>query len=371
MKTVECDKKNNHAKIVGSYSDDYDISHVHEIIINSLLQEKNNINDLNQKLKILKKTQLKSHTLNAKREIDSQIEEIEKEVEMIKNGYKLIAYKNESIHLIEQYISCKINDLSVDERLIIIDKYLKIAKKYSNVQVSRITQPKQTCMNCKNCLKNQEVDVDGILRCPVCNNEHQSINTLKHIDSFKLHQLNNENDMENFIKALNRYQGLQNNPPKILFTKLDTYFKERCLPSAEYIKSLPYNDRGKKGNVNKEMLYSALSSIGYSSYYEDVNLIGHIYWDWILPDLSGLKDKILSHYMITQKSFYKIPLEIRSRISSLGTSFRLFKHLQLVGVPVYHDDFKIAENQDSITNHNRLWKLMCDGAEDPEIYYIE
>lgn len=351
-------------KIIGTYTDNYDIIYVNDTIINYLNAEKKKIPDLNEQIKTLKKSLLKSHTLNAKREIEQEISLLEQQVESIKNGDRLAEYKEKTNELIENYLK------NSDDRLKIIDKYLKIAKNYIQLQVTRISNTKQRCKNCRTDLENIVVNIDGILRCPNCNNEHQSITTSKHLD-FKVHQLNNENDIENFIKALNRYQGLQPPPPKSLFQKLDVYFKERGLPSAEYIRSLPYNDRGKKGNVNKEMLYTALSNIGCSSYYEDVSLIGHIYWDWKLPDLTLLKDKILRHYMITQKSFYKIPLDVRGRLSSLGTSWRLARHLELVGVPIYQDDFKTAENPESVANHKRLWKLMCELADDEEIYYIE
>jgi len=357
-------------KITGSYTDDYDISYIHDIIINTLTLEKNNIPELNKELEILKKSSLKLHTFNNKKEINEAMDKIEKEINMIKSNSRLIEYKSLATTLIEKYINLKINDGSVNERLKVINQYLKIAKKYINIQVNRVVVNKNACMNCKASLDNGNISIYGVLKCPECNNEHHDIISIKHMEHFKTHS-NTENDMENFDKALMRYQGLQNNPPKNLYSKLDVYFNQRGLPSAEYIKSLPYNERGKKGNVNKEMLCTALSAIGYASYYEDVNLIGHIYWDWKLPDLTLLKETIMRHYIITQKNFYKIPIDVRDRISSLGTQFRLFKHLQLVGHICYVDDFKIAENQDSIQNHNRIWKLMCELSDDPEIYYIE
>lgn len=366
-----CNDKNSinlPSNITGTYTDDYDISYVHDIIINRLIHEKENIPVLSKKLDKLKRLKLKTQTYNAKNETQQAIDNIEQEIEIIKSEERLTSYKTLAIPLIEKYINLKFYD---NDRLKIINQYLILAKKYISIQVSRSIVHKKSCMNCKTSLEYEEVSTDGILRCPECHNEHQIIATLKHIDHFKIQHLNNENDMDNFIKALTRYQGLQGNPPAVLFTKLDSYFKERGFPEAAYIRSLPYNDRGKKGNVNKEMLYTALSSIGYASYYEDINLIGHIYWDWKLPDLTHLKETILRHYTITQKSFYKIPLELRGRISSLGCNYRLYKHLQLVGVPVYKDDFKIAENHDSITQHDKIWKLMCTLSEDDEIYYIE
>ena len=117
------------------------------------------------------------------------------------------------------------------------------------------------------------------------------------------------------------------------------------------------------------MLWTAISEIGHSAYYEDANLIGHLYWGWTLPNVMHHKETIISHYNKTQKVFYQIPPEERCRNSSLGTQYRLWRHLQLVGHECYMDEFKIAGNSESIRNHNRLWKLMCEGCNDPTINY--
>lgn len=358
-------------KIQDTYKDDYDINYIHEIILSKLLQEKDNLQNLYTELNNLKLLESKPQTYNLKKETLQSIHELEKEINLIKTGNKLKTYHEEVDELIIEYLNLKkkqeLNENELNKRLYIIDKYLKIAKKYIQINITRIiTKEINCCLNCKTSLDGITSTNEGIIRCINCHNEHKIVNFVKTI------QINdNENDIENFIKALMRYQGLQNNPPTILYTKLDNYFKERELPISKEIKSLPYNEYGKKGNTNKEMLFIALSNIGYSSYYEDINLIGHIYWDWKLPNLTHLKDKILRHYTITQKSFYKIPIEIRCRISSLGTQYRLWRHLELVGHPCYMNEFKIAENNDSLQNHHRIWKMMCELSNDPEIYYIE
>src|SRR4029079_7737136 len=307
----------------------------------------------------LKEQSLKPQTMNAKKETLKLIADLESAISLIDKGQKLKKYKSMSEPLVQTYLKSK-----GDDKLIIIEKFLKLAKNYIDINVSHTINVVNSCLNCKKVI--DEVNQDNVIKCPYCDNEHQHVNTLKYSEQFK-----NENDMENFVKALTRYQGLQALPPKIIYTKLDQYFKERGLPSSDEIKTLPYNDNGKKGNTNKEMLYIALSQIGYSSYYEDVNLIGHIYWDWKLPDLVSVKDIIMRHFIETQKAFYKIPVDVKRRVSSLGTSYRLWRHLQLVGHICTVDDFKIAENQDSLSTHNRIWKMMCEMADDPEIYYID
>lgn len=119
------------------------------------------------------------------------------------------------------------------------------------------------------------------------------------------------------------------------------------------------------------LIISALSHINRTEFYEDYNLIGHIIWNWILPDISKYREKIIDHYNKTQKVFCRIPPEERGRNSSLGTQYRLWRHLQLIGFPCKMEQFKIAEDPDSLMIHNQLWRKMCEGCHDPEIYYIE
>lgn len=351
--------------IVGSYTDDYDIIYLNDTILSHFLQEKNKLPELSIQLTKLKKLVAKPQTLNAKKETIDEIERIEEKIKDIKQDTKLKCYKQETEVLLQQYKQLKFSFVLSPEKIIdrlkIIEDFIKCAKQYIDIRITRNNNNQHCCPNCG-------ASNDDLTKCPECHYEYQIIHVIKHID--KIH-LNPDNDIENFIKALMRYQGLQNNPPSIIYSKLDLYFKERGLPSSKEIKALPLNGRGKKGNTNKEMLYAALAHIGYANYYEDVNLIGHVYWDWLLYDLTPYKDTILRHYMITQKSFYSIPIEIRGRISSLGTQYRLWRHLQLIGHQCYQDDFKIAENVDSLQNHHRLWKMMCDYANDTEIYYID
>jgi hypothetical protein len=181
-----------------------------------------------------------------------------------------------------------------------------------------------------------------------------------------------DDSIDNFLKAFTRYQGLQSDcPNEKLYEELDEYFRRQNLPLGHEIRQLPLNERGRRGNTNHLMLWTALSAIERSAYYEDSNLIGHIYWGWTLPDVNQYRERIITHYNKTQKVFYEIPPEQRGRSSSLGTQYRLWRHLQLVGHDCRMDEFRIATNEDSLRTHDYLWRLMCEGADDPDIYYIQ
>ena len=54
------------------------------------------------------------------------------------------------------------------------------------------------------------------------------------------------------------------------------------------------------------------------------------------------KEKIISHYVMTQNVFLQIPKEERDRQSSLGTQYRLWRHLRF-GHKCYSDEFKLRE----------------------------
>lgn len=358
-------------KIVDHYIDDYDITYIHDIIMSQLLQEKKNCNKLNEEIIKLEELLKKPQIYNVKKDLITQIEELKIKLNDINQDVKLTEYQNKTKDLLTNYIIKKKNKDFLEKHKI-IDSYLIIASKYIDIHVKRLYQSKENCcINCHSSLRDVKINQEGTLRCHHCQTDHQVI--INECTSFdcKLNVMGVDNDMENFRRALIRFEGLQDRPNKIIYEKLDNYFKERGMPSSKEIKKMPLNDRGKKDGTSREILIQALSAIKYSEYYEDCNLIANELWGWVLPNLTHVREKIYKHYSITQKIFYKIPLEVRGRISSLGTAFRCYKHLQLVHYPCYQEDFKIADNPTSLSNHIKLWKMMCELSDDPEIYYID
>jgi hypothetical protein len=310
----------------------------------------------------------------------------------IESGYRTEEYNNLVKDLLVEYkkyagsVKTVIFDMSEDDeyeeitdetraRIIVIDKFLEIAKKYIEIDIIRSNnRPSDICLGCNSLLSKTGVTENGIQICSICQTEY-TVLILSKLSKEGSHIISNNVDdesIDNFIRAFIRYQGLQprEHITDLLFTQLDEYFIENNNPTGNEITQLSLNKRGRRGDTNHKMLWVALNSIGKSELYEDTNLIGHLYWGWTLHNIMHYKEIIVSHYIKTQKVFYQIPPEERDRTSSLGTQFRLWKHLQLVGHECYQDEFKIAENADSMRTHNRLWRLMCEGADDPDIYYI-
>jgi len=383
------------SKISGTYNEDYNILYIDEIIRKKLRQEKfTHVQCLKTRLKTLDNIIMQPQTyLMRKRTLD-KIQKLQHEISQIESGKKFSIYENRVNEILTKYrkysgkVKTVIFDVGEEEqyheidddvrrRIALIDTFLDIASDYIQIDIIRINnRPADVCSGCGASLAKVATNEDGTVRCPdpECQTEHNVIIMAKLAKDGSRINTNNSTDdesIDNFLRALTRYQGLQQDrPDESLYDELDNYFARHDRPSGDEIKLLPLNEHGRRGDTNHKMLWNALSQIGRSEYYEDANLIGHLYWGWTLPNVMHYKETIIFHYNKTQKVFYQIPPEERGRNSSLGTQYRLWRHLQLVGHECYMEEFKIAENAESLRLHNRLWRLMCEGSNDPEIHYI-
>lgn len=372
------------------YEEDYDIIYLNNIIMNKLKSEKSRIPSLKKELESLKNKIMSSQSFAQRRRNINEIKELEDIIEYIGSNKRLENYKKLSEPILKKYSTCRkekkiltfgkeyipkpISGEDFITRLNCIDEMIKLCKKYINVDINRIVLSSSSCNGCgydMNEVANNEV---GLKTCPECGIQIDAVimNKLAKDGSRIISGSNGDDEsIENFMRAFMRYQGLQiDQPHPSLYKELDEYFSQRGLPTGDKIKQLPLDEFGRRGNTNHKMLWNVLSSLKRSEYYDDTNLIAHIYWGWTLPNVMHLKEKIIEHYNCTQKVFHNIPPENRKRSSSLGTQFRLWKQLQLLGHRCYMEEFKIAEDPDSLNTHYELWKTMCEGANNPEIYFI-
>lgn len=379
-------------KITGTYHEDYNIVSVHNIIRRKLEAEvQTEIPKLMLKLNEVRVQCDKPQSYLMRARSVDEINKISVMISKIRSGARLAEYDSKAKPLIEEYRKhsgrvktivfdnedevYKEFDDSTRTRIYVIEQYLEVAADYIEIDVVRKgTRPSDVCRGCGASLTKVATNEEGSIACPECQTEHTSIILTKLAKDWARINMNSTSDdesIENFMRVFIRYQGLQQDQPSFsLYEELDKHFERLGRPTGAEIRKLPLNERGRRGDTTHKMLWNVLSQIGHSESYEDVNLIGHVYWGWTLPNVSQHKEKIISHYIKTQRVFYQIPPEERGRNSSLGTQYRLWRHLQLVGHPCHMDEFKIAENPESIRTHNKLWKLMCEGTKDPEIKYI-
>lgn len=382
-------------KISGTYNEDYNIIYVDEIIRKKLLQERfTHLQGLKSRYRSLETLSMQPQTYLMRERTLETMKKILLEINQIESGERLRIYDKRVHHIISEYrryngkVKTVIFDIEEEDhyeeldndvryRISLIDKFLDIASEYIQIDIIRINnRPSDICSGCGTSLAKVPTNEEGTLRCPNpdCQTEHNVIIMAKLAkDGSRINTSSSTDDesIDNFLRAFIRYQGVQIDcPDESLYEELDEYFARHDRPSGEEIRKLPLNERGRRGDTNHKMLWNALSQIGRSKYYEDANLIGHLYWGWTLPNVMQHKETIISHYNKTQKVFCQIPPEERGRDSSLGTQYRLWRHLQVVGHECYMDEFKIAENSESLRTHNRLWRLMCEGANDSNIQYV-
>jgi hypothetical protein len=366
--------------VKGTYTTDLNINKIHEAIVVRYEYFHKSVGIIEERIiHITKKIDIGDITFNEKCSLESEINNLKKGMYDYQNNISYNNYYNETKDILNEYnkvasnkskgviIFHKIKEEEDEEiikkRVKIIQDYLDIAKKYIKIEIIHKKPNKFICPICGNDLNKTFIDEDsGLCICQICGYERESIShvsTFKDIQRLNLGNKNNYEDCENFRKALLRFQGKQTHrPPPKLYEQLDDYFTKLGKGLSIDVKRLSLNDKGQKDGTSRQMMFEALSEINNTAYYDDINLILHIYWGWELPNISHLEEKIMEDYFATQKVYNSIPNKDRN--ASLNIQFRLFVHIKAVGYPCSKNDFKIQTSRDSLIFHNEMWKIMCE-----------
>ena len=375
------------------FKNDYDITRLDLMVKTKLRNEIVTINSLKTAIYGLKSNLKSATTIISHNNTIQKITDLENEVYEIENGIKALKYINDSKHILELYRSIPkpvkyidIGEEHVDEdeifydnnddmRVTCIMEYLDIASDYIQLDIIR-EKEKQVTNKCKNCgydLREVDVGIDGQQVCPCGFGRYKTkMDKIVECGDKTTSTTKDYSDENNFRKALLRFIGVQ----KITFDipticdALDKYFMSVGHKSASHYKSLPDNNWGKKDGTSLDLLLNGFKAIKCSKLYEDANIVGMHLWGWVLPDLSGMIDTIMNDYRETQKVYENMALTARGRKSCLSTQLRLYAHLLMRGVNVRKEDFKIPKQRDSLVKQDELWKYMCDGTDNPNIYYI-
>lgn len=273
--------------------------------------------------------------------------------------FQIIGFKKKVITFGSTKQNKKDDIITNKQRRFIIEKFVDIFNRYHDLNITYPTNSKTICQVCKYDLtKYSSEDIGGTV-CPRCNTEKTALIHTCIVSDIKFNNSKDGyEDRENFWKALQRFQGKQNNHiPERLYKELDEYFKSFGLPSGEQTCKMELTKKGTRGNTSRSMMFKALSETNNSVFYEDVNLICHLYWGWLLPDISADEDQIMTDYDMTQEVFKKIP---KDRRSSLNAQYRLWQHLRIRGYKYPIDDFKIVKTPDILVEHDRIMKIMCE-----------
>lgn len=360
-----------------SYEDDYDILDLHKKILLKFNFADKSLSAVRSKLELTRKKLDVPLSGVERKAVLRSIASIEIDIDKVQNSTEKVEYLRRATDLISLYSSLgvQVRRINFGSKIVkekessknsilrskVISEYLNIARDYISINIMKESEDIMNCFSCGSSLEEIVADETcGSYHCSTCGLERDATCSSFNLSISSKANLtrNNYEDRDNFFKAVRRYQGKQSNRiPESLYESLDTYFSSYCLPTSSVIKKRPLDKSGRREGSSRALLFRALFDINRSAYYEDVNLIGHIYWGWVLPDVSNLEVIIMEDYDLSQKIFERIKNE---RKSCLNSQYRLFKHLQRLGHPCSDIDFKIITTRDIIEYHECVWRQICD-----------
>ena len=371
-------------RIVASYTDDFNILQVDESILKKFSYDRKKVvHDLENRLLIEKRKLNSLQTVVERKSTLLAIERLTTSIDRINKNRDEDEYRERTADLLEMYRSLGVKPKVIsfrqkDEQSIldreaqnddefrhrVISNYLEIARKYIKLDIMREIPYNHYCPGCGCDMREIVIDEEtGIQQCSCGLTKYNILRNVINPDTARVPtSKTGYDDRENFIKSLQRDQGQQPNKiPEILFDVLDGYFESFNLPSAEEIINQPLTPKGTRGSSTKQLMIKVLQETGNSGYYEDINLICHLYWNWTLPDYSEIIDIVIEDYDKLQPIFVALPKE---RKSNLNIEFRRFKHLQLRGYPCDIDDFKMIKTREILEEHDRIWRMMIERAQE-------
>jgi hypothetical protein len=371
-------------KITAVFDYDYNINILDEAIKQKFAYNKNNyVNILRDKLEFEKLQMEKNMTIINKNIHRENIDHIKREISEIESGIREREYKEESAELLNSYndLGPSKYEISVDtgveqyiddnkeRRLELIGNYIDIARKYIECDIIRRhtlnEDTPQICPSCNQIIEETTVTDSEIEICPYC---YMRLAAKMKITQY---DVTNHVDYEgdgNFKKFVEQFRGSSKSMEKIpnsLFDDIDNYFSSKGVNS-DIIRKAKFTDKGRKEGSSIQMIIDALYETGYSVFYNDHNLIGHMYWGWKLPDIKKYEDEIMDIYQEVQKAYKNIDKE---RSSNLFRPLLLLKILQLLGLNYDLNDFKPIKMRETIEDFDRLWRKTCELCDDPRIYY--
>lgn len=251
------------------------------------------------------------------------------------------------------------------EKIEVILKYLDVAAKYVCLDVINSVQEGPFCPGCGDSYKDVE-DIGGMYTCK-CGYQ---IPSLSSNPSSGVGSRSNYENRKNFQKGMDRKQGKPfTKIPEGLYDKLDAYFSQTgsCKPRNEILHQ-PLNKDGEKDGTSLQLLRHALSAIGYSSLYNEIDFILHEYWGWELLNFSHLEEEMMKFYDDTQEVYDSI--EDKTREASLNLNVRMYLQLRGLGFKVKKDRFFFQENEKSLEFHQEMWQIMCEKSGRPFVPLI-
>jgi hypothetical protein len=375
-------KNQPNSLVKATYTNDLNIIKIHDGIRHMFGSKMGGIADLQSKIlehEIVLQGCLSK--IDADKLLD-QIKQLKAEINGLESGTLWKTYIDQALGILKEYAPLSSDEVRgivkfmgnkssvgqeskalIIKRQLIIEQYLSVAKKYIELNIARKVDIPIQCPGCGMVDEDTLLDEDaGIHTCECGFVRTNVIKTSTFKDSIRIN-INSKSSYENrvtFEKGFDYYYGARVvSPPDLLFTMLDAYFTIKKFPIGSEIKSnpdkYPLLTNGKKMGTSIKMLNEALEATDNPAFYDRVNYIGHMYWGWVLPDLSYIKDRVMAKYDLSQVVYE----QYKERNSSTNVNIRLYWHLRDEGIDCTLEDFKIPCSRSSLKYHHKILHIMA------------
>lgn len=371
------------------YDDDINIIDIHKFVCRNFVIKRNKIPELEQERDRLNQQSTSYHlTVNQQKILKKKAKHLDELVVSYKSDQEWNIYISKCQQILLDYFNIMSNrtkgiltigqkdkddNLEIKrKRLDLIHKYFYVLSDFFHIEEIRSWSLEYPCSICSKPFDNNNLEEESDHYICDCGNSYYIMSK-----EISYHDTNStspkstliDDTNSNFIDTINKFTGKNSNYniPKYLFDQFDDYLRKHNNHIGSYYISLPIEPRkyieriGNTHNTTVSMLINMLKNTNNSIYYEDINIIGHLYFGWLLPNLDKWFDDIVTVYKMT-KSVYEVSLCKRTTI--LNSKILLYFILEYLKIPCSSEDFKLMDTKDSVDNYREIWKIMSN---DPEV----
>jgi hypothetical protein len=296
-------------------------------------------------------------------------EELKTYINDIENKSNYNYYILDTLQLIEKYkeilkIPIKISFLGKPaknnkEKLQIIKDYIKIARKYVNIEIKN----EDNLLNiiCENCNNKKHFDIINIntyicLKCYAQQTIKRYNSSYTDIDRINISAKYMYDRKIHFRDCIKQYQGKQNSTiPEKVYKDLENEFELHHLLVGD--KNTEYKLRFK--NITKNHIIIFLKELNYSKHYENVHLIHYHFTKNKPDDISYLENKLLEDFDSLTELYDKMFKHI-NRKNFINTQYVLYQLLKRHKHKCKKEEFIILKTIDRKFFHDEICKILFE-----------
>lgn len=360
---------------IETFTTNYDIVNLHYKIMKLLSDDVNCLPEMDKIITNVKLEITKCNSIVEKMIPEENLAKLLASREKYANNTRLKEYLKLAKPMMEKYdgLNCYANNHIIDdsattvleERILVIKKYLELANRYCTVNVKWI--PHKGCVLCEQC----GFPIDG----DYCSNCDMAVSKDSLTRSSISKKPSQYNTVTNFMKFVISLMGEQNASPFAeVIADMDRACRDKSLQDVYYtsseIKRMEMTSTGIRGPYNMKDFVKLLKLSGHSNRNDDKHLIIRSYWGWKLYNVT----KIIATIYKLVTSIHDIYKKIRPNDSMINREYLCYKIFQWfpndLGLLLTQDQFSIIKTPKILTGYEADMKEICDILNDTRYPFI-